>query len=219
MESPFSHARHSTSFLNVAPTHSELGLARLKSKRGSTCPTGCRIPSARGLPLMYNSPCDPLLLTWPEEVEGTSMSMNQGKILAAQALMVMFRVSPVLRWVPSAAVLAVAGACGSTSLGSDRCIPRTMFCGGRTHYSPLSAPAAKNRARKIYFDFISGPRQDPSTGGVYRRPEVDITVSEHSGVSWRHNHLRDITSYLETCFVPRQRLVRLETHPVSRHTI
>ena len=123
-------------------------------------------PSARGLPLMYDSPCAPLLLTWPEAVEGSSLSMNEGKTLAAQALMVMFRVSPVLRWVPSVAVLAVAGACGSTSLGSDRCIPRTIFCGGRTHYSPLSTCAAKNRARKIDFDFISGPRQDPSTGTV-----------------------------------------------------
>ena len=47
--------------------------------------------------ILYASPCAPLLVLWPGEVEGTSLAMAQGKASPVPAPEPMFRVSPVLR--------------------------------------------------------------------------------------------------------------------------
>ena len=47
--------------------------------------------------ILYASPCAPLLVLWPGEVEGTSLAMAQGKASPVPAPEPMFRVSAVLR--------------------------------------------------------------------------------------------------------------------------
>ena len=48
------------------------------------------------------SPCAPLVYPWLGEVEGASLAMTQAKASPVPALAPMFRVSPVLRRLPSA---------------------------------------------------------------------------------------------------------------------
>ena len=47
--------------------------------------------------ILYASPCAPLLVLWPGEVERTSLAMAQGKASPVPAPAPMFRVSAVLR--------------------------------------------------------------------------------------------------------------------------
>ena len=63
--------------------------------------------------VLYDSPCDPLLLPWLGEVEGTSMAMSQAKALPVPAHVPVVRVPTVLRRVPSA-------------------VPQTVVAHGRT---------------------------------------------------------------------------------------
>ena len=61
--------------------------------------------------VLYDSLCAPLLLPWLGEVEGTSLAMYQAKASPVPAHVPMFRVSPVLRRVPSAVPPTAVGAC------------------------------------------------------------------------------------------------------------
>ena len=70
--------------------------------------------------ILYASPCAPLLVLWPGEVDGTSLAMAQGKASPVPAPAPMFRVSAVLRRydadVPPTAVGACAGVAPCTSM-------------------------------------------------------------------------------------------------------
>ena len=61
--------------------------------------------------VLYGSPCAPLLLPWLGEVEGTSQAIAQAKASPVPALAPMFRVSPVLRRLPTAVPPTAVGAC------------------------------------------------------------------------------------------------------------
>ena len=60
--------------------------------------------------ILYASPCAPLLVLWPGEVEGTSLAMAQGKASPVPAPEPMFRVSPVLRRYDADVPLTAVGA-------------------------------------------------------------------------------------------------------------
>ena len=93
---------------------------------------------------MYASPCAPLLVLWPGEVEGTSLAMAQGKASPVPAPEPMFRVSPVLRRYDADVPPTAVGACCRRRLGPHFGF-YAVFCGRRTQHNPLSASAAKNR--------------------------------------------------------------------------
>ena len=61
--------------------------------------------------ILYASPCAPLLVLWPGEVEGTSLAMAQGKASPVPAPEPMFRVSPVLRRYDADVPPTAVGAC------------------------------------------------------------------------------------------------------------
>ena len=61
--------------------------------------------------VLHDSPCAPLLLPWLGEVEGTSLAMTQAKASPVPAPAPMFRVSPVLRRLPSAVPPTIVGSC------------------------------------------------------------------------------------------------------------
>ena len=61
--------------------------------------------------ILYASPCAPLLVLWPGEVEGTSLAMAQGKASPVPAPEPMFRVSAVLRRYDADVPPTAVGAC------------------------------------------------------------------------------------------------------------
>ena len=67
--------------------------------------------------ILYASPCAPLLVLWPGEVEGPSLAMAQGKASPVPAPKPMFRVSPVLRRYDADVPPTAVGACCRRSLG------------------------------------------------------------------------------------------------------
>ena len=80
--------------------------------------------------ILYASPCAPLLVLWPGEVEGTSLAMAQAKASPVPAHVPMFRVPTVLRRVPSAVPPTVVGACDRRRLGAPRAFPVRFFVTG-----------------------------------------------------------------------------------------
>ena len=97
--------------------------------------------------ILYASPCAPLLVLWPGEVEGTSLAMAQGKASPVPAPEPMFRVSAVLRRYDADVPPTAVGACCGHALRPSMSVLHAVFCGGGTQHNPLSAANAKNRMR------------------------------------------------------------------------
>ena len=77
--------------------------------------------------ILYASPCSPLLVLWPGEVEGTSLAMAQGKASPVPAPEPMFRVSPVLRRYDADVPPTAVGACCRRRLGPQFRFPMRFF--------------------------------------------------------------------------------------------
>ena len=98
--------------------------------------------------ILYASPCAPLLVLWPGEVEWTSLAMMQGKASPVPAPAPMFRVSAVLRrydadWTPTCRRRPSA-----LTFGRDRSRVRNnhaLQSNPRTPHAPLSARIALER--------------------------------------------------------------------------
>ena len=98
--------------------------------------------------ILYASPCAPLLVLWPGEVEGTSLAMAQGKASPVPAPAPMFRVSAVLRRYDADVPPTAVGACCGHVLGSYMRVLHADFCGGRTHVSTRHNPLSRECARR-----------------------------------------------------------------------
>ena len=100
--------------------------------------------------ILYASPCAPLLVLWPGEVEGTSLAMAQGKASPVPAPEPMFRVSAVLRRYDADVPPTAVGATPRMLECTFKRVFHADFCGGRTQHNPLSAAAAKNRIENAF---------------------------------------------------------------------
>ena len=77
--------------------------------------------------ILYASPCAPLLVLWPGEVEGTSLAMAQGKASPVPAPAPMFRVSAVLRRYDADVPPTAVGACGRRLPGAQHAFSTRIF--------------------------------------------------------------------------------------------
>ena len=103
--------------------------------------------------ILYASPCAPLLVLWPGEVEGTSLAMAQGRACCCSPVprpAPMFRVSAVLRRYDADVPPTAVEACYRRRLG----IPVAGFyavlsgAGGRTQHHPLECGGQRKKPRK-----------------------------------------------------------------------
>ena len=92
--------------------------------------------------ILYASPCAPLLVLWPGEVEGTSLAMAQGKASPVPAPAPMFRVSAVLRRYDADVPPTAVGACGGRRLG-PACAFSTRF------FAAISHSVGRSKRRRL----------------------------------------------------------------------
>ena len=90
--------------------------------------------------ILYASPCAPLLVLWPGEVEGTSLAMAQGKASPVPAPAPMFRVSAVLRRYDADVPPTAVGATPSMLECTFNAFVSARIVDGRTQWMVLSAP-------------------------------------------------------------------------------
>ena len=127
--------------------------------------------------ILYASPCAPLLVLWPGEVEGTSLAMAQGKASPVPAPAPMFRVSAVLRRYDADVPPTAVGACCGHALRPSMSVLHAVFCGDRTQWVVLSAIAAKNRVENAHV----APEDVSAASADGRRRHVGVIASEHRG--------------------------------------
>ena len=120
--------------------------------------------------ILYASPCAPLLVLWPGEVEGTSLAMAQGKASPVPAPEPMFRVSPVLRRYDTDVPPTAVGACCRRPKCTFKRVFYAVFCGDRTQHNPLSAIAANNRVKNQNW----GPRRRLRMAHLVSKPFVTL---------------------------------------------
>ena len=77
--------------------------------------------------ILYASPCAPLLVLWPGEVEGTSLAMAQAKASPVPAPAPMFRVSAVLRRYDADVPPTAVGACCGRRSGAAYAFSTRFF--------------------------------------------------------------------------------------------
>ena len=114
--------------------------------------------------VLHGSPCAPLVYPWLGEVEGASLAMPQAKASPVPALAPMFRVSPVLRRLPSAVSLAVVRACGAYLPFANRlelCVQTSRW------HSLIRALVGKSALLKSH-------RDGPNGIGVRRRAQYKV---------------------------------------------